>query len=42
MANPKHEIRNPEQKERKIQFFSSTDQNSKQSEFWDLNLEFRI
>jgi hypothetical protein len=34
MINPKHEIRNSKQ----IQ--SPNDQNSKQNEFWYLNLEF--
>jgi len=36
MSNPKHEIRNPRQ------FQSTNDENSKQSEFWYLNLEFLI
>jgi len=42
MANPKHEIRIPEQKKGKIEFLSSNGQNSKQSDFWYLNLEFWI
>jgi hypothetical protein len=36
MANPKHEIRNTKQ------FQSTNDQNSKQGEFWYLNLGFWI
>jgi len=40
MTNPKHKVRNPKQKKGKILFFSSNDQNSKQIDFWYLNLEF--
>ena len=36
MTNPKHEILNPKQ------YQSTNDQNSKQNEFWYLNLEFWI